>query len=87
MQRSLIIALLLIVLTVVFALQNSGPVPIKLFFWPVEIPVAFLIPVAVLFGALLGVLFSIPAIRKRNEKIRELKEEEQSESKVISEEK
>lgn len=77
MQRSLIIALLLIVTTVVFALQNSGPVTVKLFFWTVEIPVAFLIPLAVLFGAVLGVLFSIPTLKKRNEKIKELKKEEE----------
>lgn len=76
MQRSLIIALVIIVITVVFALQNSGPADIKLAFWEVEVPVAVLIPVAVLFGALLGVLFSIPALRKRNEKIRELTKED-----------
>jgi uncharacterized integral membrane protein len=75
MQRSLIIALLLIVITVVFALQNSNPVTIRLFFWTVNIAVAYLIPVAVLFGALLGVLFSLPTLHKRAEKIRELKKE------------
>ncbi len=74
MQRSLIIALFLILITVVFALQNSNPVTLKLFFWTVNLPVAYIIPAAVLLGALLGVLFSIPAIRKRSEKIRELKE-------------
>ena len=75
MQRSLIIALFLILITVVFALQNSDPVMLKLFFWTVNLPAAFIIPAAVLLGALLGILFSVPTIQKRNEKIRKLKED------------
>ena len=81
MQRSLIFALILILITVVFALQNSSPVTIRLFFWSVRTPIAFLIPVAVFFGAILGVMFSIPALQKRNEKIRELTESDQKEKK------
>jgi putative membrane protein len=74
-QRSLIIALILIVLTVVFALQNANPVRIQLFFWEVDYPLAVIIPITLLFGALLGILFSLPAIMKRNDKLEALREQ------------
>lgn len=75
MQRTLVIALLLILITVVFALQNSEPFAVKFFFWEGNYPHAVLIPIAVLFGALLGILFSIPALKKRNEKIELLEDQ------------
>jgi putative membrane protein len=73
MQRTLIIALLLILIVVVFALQNSNPVQIKLLFWQVESSIAFVMTSVLFIGALLGVLFSLPAIYKRKEQIEELK--------------
>lgn len=74
MQRSLIFALLLILVVVVFALQNSDPVLIKLLFWQVECSVAFVMTSVLFIGALLGVLFSLPSIFKKREQIAELKE-------------
>lgn len=74
MQRSLIFALLLILLVVVFALQNSDPVIIQLFFWKVESSIAFVMASVLFMGALLGVLFSLPAIFRRNEKISKLEQ-------------
>ena len=73
MQRaSLIIALFLIVLTVIFAIQNANPVQIKFMFWEMNYSPAILIALAVLLGAVLGMLFSVPILRKKNLKIREL---------------
>jgi lipopolysaccharide assembly protein A len=74
MQRSLIFALLLILIVVVFALQNSDPVQIKLLFWNVESSIAFVMTSVLFIGALLGVLFSLPSIFKKREQIAELKE-------------
>lgn len=74
MQRTLIIALLLILVVVVFALQNSDPIQIKLLFWDVESSIAFIMTSVLFIGALLGVLFSLPSIYKKREKIIELKE-------------
>jgi uncharacterized integral membrane protein len=71
-RTSLIIALFLILLTVVFAIQNAAPVKIKFFFWEMNYSPAILVPLAVLLGAVLGMLFSIPLLRKKNEKIKEL---------------
>lgn len=80
MQRSLIIALLLILVVVVFALQNSDPIQIKLLFWQIESSVAFIMTSVLFIGALLGVLFSMPSIRKKSEKIDELKEKLENKS-------
>ena len=80
MQRSLIIALLLILIVVVFALQNSDPVQIKLFFWQVESSIAFVMTSVLFIGALLGVLFSLPTIFKKREQLAELKEKMENKS-------
>jgi len=72
MQRSLIIALLLMLLTVVLTIQNSGPVTINLLFWTVNMPIAVLILITVILGALVGALIALPVLRRKNEKIKEL---------------
>ena len=74
MQRSLIFALLLILLVVVFALQNSDPIVVSLYFWKVKSSVAFIMTSVLFIGALLGVLFSLPSIVRKREKIHELEE-------------
>jgi uncharacterized integral membrane protein len=83
MQRtSLIVALFLILLTVVFAIQNSAPVQIKFFFWEMNYSPAILVPIALLLGAVLGMLFSIPLLRKKNQRIKEL-EKTQDQEEII----
>lgn len=72
MQRSLIFALLLILIVVVFALQNSDQLIIKLLFWDVESSIAFIMTLVLFIGALLGVLFSLPSIFKKRDKIHDL---------------
>ena len=74
MQRTLILALLLIMVVVVFALQNSDPVQIKLLFWDVESSIALIMTSVLFIGALLGVLFSLPSILRKRDQIAELKE-------------
>ena len=72
MQRSLIFALLLVLVIVVFALQNSDPISVKLFFWDIQSSKALIITSILFIGAILGVLFSLPSIFKKREKIEEL---------------
>lgn len=81
MQRTLIIALLLILIVVIFALQNSDPVQIKLLFWQVESSIAFVMTSVLFIGALLGVLFSLPTIHKKREQIEKLEEKLENKSK------
>ena len=54
-MRIFITALLLILL-VIFTIQNSEIVVIKAFFWIFEIPEALLIIVCIIFGLLIGLL-------------------------------
>ena len=68
MQRSLIFALLLVLIIVVFALQNSDPITINLFFWRIESSAALIISSVLFIGAILGVLFSLPSIFKKRDK-------------------
>lgn len=72
MQRSLIFALLLALVIVVFALQNSDPIEINIFFWRIKSSIALIVTSVLFIGALLGVLFSLPSISKKKEKIEEL---------------
>jgi len=75
MQRSLIFALLLVLIIVVFALQNSASIELKLFFWNIRSSAALIITSVLFIGAILGVLFSLPSIIKKNEKIEELQKQ------------
>lgn len=75
MQRSLIFALLLALIIVVFALQNSDPITVKLFFWHVESSAALVMITVLLIGAILGVLFSLPSIFKKSDRIEELEKQ------------
>jgi putative membrane protein len=80
MQRTLIIALLLLLIVVVFALQNSAPIQIKLLFWEVHSSIAFIMSLVLFIGALLGVLFSLPSIFKKNDEIAKLKGKQEQKS-------
>ncbi|MBN1599866.1 MAG: LapA family protein [Bacteroidales bacterium] len=74
MQRVLIIALLLALIVVVFALQNAAEITVKFFFWEIQSTVAIVLTAVLLIGALLGVLFSLPSIIRKSEKITELED-------------
>lgn len=65
MQKTLIIGIILAILLVVFALQNAAEVLIHLWFWEAYISLALVLLVTFGMGAVIGVLFSIPSIRKR----------------------
>ncbi|HYX06252.1 MAG TPA: LapA family protein [Bacteroidales bacterium] len=71
MQRNLIIALILAVILVVFALQNAADTAVKLWFWDFHSSLSLLLLVAFGIGTLLGIIFSWPSIKKKNKKISE----------------
>ncbi len=70
MQRNLIINLLLILIVIIFAVQNYEVIPIKLFFWTVEVSKAFLVILVLLIGVLLGI-FTSTASAYRRKKMKE----------------
>ncbi len=77
-----IITIIIAVLLVIFTLQNTTPITIKLWFWQVESPTALVILLVIAATALLCILFRIPYSIKRkkiisnNEKEIESKERE-----------
>ncbi len=58
----LVMLLILAILLVIFTLQNSESVSLRLFFWPVEVPLVLLILVSMLLGYLLPHFSYLPRI-------------------------
>lgn len=65
MQRTLIFLLVFTVLIAVFALQNSGEVEIKLWFWSIRTSMVLVLILTFAFGAVAGILFSLPGWSRR----------------------
>lgn len=68
MRRTLIFLLIFTMLIAVFALQNSGEVEIKLWFWSIRTSMVLLLILTFAFGALAGILFSLPGWSSRPSK-------------------
>lgn len=87
-----ILALVVAILSVVFALQNIAVVSISFFAWSVNVSLAVALLVALGIGVLISVLISIPdrvksgwRISKKNKKFSTLEEERDSLKKRIDE--
>ena|SRR5208337_289347 len=74
MTRKLLIALFLTLIIVIFAVQNAEPVTINLFFWSFSISLAIIMVVCIFCGALVGSLFSIVSMSRKNAKKEALSE-------------
>ena len=61
MQFTIIFALLVAIIAVMFALQNPTPVVLHLIAWDIEKPLALFILVAVAIGAIMISILSVPA--------------------------
>lgn len=69
-MRQLIMAIIIAVAAVVFAIQNSDPVTVKLFFWDfTDISMALVLLITLIIGILSGLLFLTPGVYKRNQTI------------------
>jgi len=53
----LIIIAIVVLLIVIFAIQNSDSINLKLFFWEVRIPKALLIIISICVGLIAGMFF------------------------------
>src|SRR6056297_147029 len=71
MHKGVIASLVLSVLLVIFALNNSAPVTINLW-WitKVEISLALLVIVMLVAGVLIGYLLLVPSVFRKNKSIR-----------------
>ena len=71
MQIFLFFALIIAVLAVFFALQNSDPATVKFAVWEFNSSLAFVLLLAMLAGALISFLFSLPSNMKARWTIRQ----------------
>ncbi|MFW5752118.1 MAG: LapA family protein [bacterium] len=85
MQRSLIISIIAAVLLVVFAIQNVEPINVRLYLWDVSLSRALLLLVTFGIGVILGALFSIPTMNRKNKIIREKDKLLHEKNKIIEE--
>lgn len=83
MHKGVIASLILSVLLVIFALQNTHIVEMNLFFWSVNSSLALLVVVLFVMGALLGYMLMVPVILNKNRIIKE-KENQLKKSKAAS---
>ncbi len=73
MQLFLIIALLIALLAVFFAIQNTAMVTVYFFVWQFSSSLALVLLFSLAIGVILSLLFSLPALQSRNWQISKLK--------------
>ena len=72
---AVVLALLLSVTMVVFALQNATEVHVQFLFWSVEVALSLLLITTLLSGVIIAIIFSIPVWYRRRKTIAELKKQ------------
>ena len=73
-MRQLILAIAVAIAAVIFALQNSEMVTIRLFFWDVaEASQALVLLVTLVIGLITGLLFMAPGLYRKNRIIQDQK--------------
>jgi len=60
MRIKLIFSLTLLILAVIFAIQNSNALTVRFLFWETTMPVALIIIITLTVGAIIGLIYSIP---------------------------
>jgi len=69
LRLSLILALIIAILAVVFALQNAHPITIQFLFWQIQGSLALVVLLTAALGAVVGLLVSVPNVIRRNRRI------------------
>ncbi len=94
MQVQLIVAIVVAILAVVFALQNAVPITVSFLTWRFESSLALVLLITVALGVIMSLLVSVPSMIKRRKiissqkkKIQELESglQGESESKIEEE--
>lgn len=64
-----ILALIIAILVVVFALQNAIPITINVLIWQFQGSLALVLLLTLALGAIIGLLVSVPSLLKRSQEI------------------
>jgi len=93
MQLQLIVAIIVAILAVAFALQNAVPIAVSFLTWKFESSLALVLLITVALGVIMSLLVSVPSKIKRmklissqKKKIQELESGLQKEAENITEE-
>ena len=65
MQLQLIVAIIVAILAVVFALQNAVPITVSFLTWRFESSLALVLLITVALGVIMSLLVSVPSMIKR----------------------
>ncbi len=94
MQLWLIIAIVVAILAVIFALQNAIPITVSFLTWKFESSLALVLLIAIALGVLMSLMVSVPSkiknmklILNQKRKINELEENLQVRSEIKKEKK
>ncbi len=74
MQLQLIVAIIVAILAVVFALQNAVPITVSFLTWKFESSLALVLLITISLGVIMSLLVSVPSMiktRHQNEKIKD----------------
>lgn len=69
-MRQLIIAIVIALVAVIFAIQNATPATVKFLLWTIpETSMALMLLITLVIGMIAGMLFLAPGIYRRNQTI------------------
>ena len=75
MRVTFVVALVIVVIAAIFALQNAQVVQVGIFLWRFEGPLVLILLITFAAGILAGWLAAIPSTWKRSRQLAELKRE------------
>lgn len=64
-----VLAVVIAILAIIFALQNAVPIAVTLGIWQVEISLALVLILTLGVGVVVGLLVSVPSLMRRNLKL------------------
>jgi len=67
--------MIITLLVVIFALQNSMVIHLKIWLWSVDIHAGLILIITFAVGTFLGILSSVPRMMKRKREIKDLREQ------------
>jgi uncharacterized integral membrane protein len=73
----LALGMCIILLVVIFSIQNSNATTVKLWFWDSEAPLVLLLLICFMLGLLFALIFFLPVLRHSNRKSKLIKSMEQ----------
>jgi putative membrane protein len=75
-MKQLIFAIVIALLAVIFALQNSAPVKVNLYFWEVNISLALLIILLLVMGIVTGLLIMSKKVYNKHSQLKALQKQQ-----------